>query len=1087
MRVLVEQTVAEARNVVGRLKDFDQQRPCIDVYTLMGGADNGSWHLNPERCAILVGTQDMLLSRAMNRGYASPRARWPMEFGLLNRDCLWVMDEVQLMDVGLATSVQLQAFRDEDAGKSGATRPCRSWWMSATLQKNWLEKSPDTTSLTKALQTTTVPPGQRIGLLWKDVRKPCERLPCKETEMAKFVAERHLAAGRGAMGPTLVVVNRVERATAVSTLLRANTQLAGTDIELVHSRFRPEERKGWRDAFLNRAACAPGTDRIIVATQVVEAGVDISAGLLITELAPWPSLVQRFGRCARWGGSAQVIVADFEPSEKDAAPYAKDALDAARDALAHLQDVAPVHLEAFEEAHPELLLRLYPYDPPHLLLRHELDELFDTSPDLSGADIDISRFIRSGEERDVQVFWEDIAKGEEPPSELRPTRNALCAVPFLKARDWLCGKETANNKAPALKTSMRAWTWDWQDREWRRAERRSLYPGQTVLVAAACGGYVAASGWDPEHRGNVTPVAPETTAKRTKRCWTIDKKTGQLTVVERTVRAWSADEHADAGEDDETLSATQWQTIASHGLQVGDIAKSLASKLAPAYASLFSLAGRWHDAGKAHAAFQTSIKEDQRPARHDLAKAPEHAWPCNAKQLYRISTQDQRAGFRHELVSTLALFDVLRRHQPLHAALLGPWRELLDAARMPPDTAKRSEHPPNPLEAEVLALAPEAFNLLAYLVCAHHGKVRMAWHASPADQKANDRGLRIRGVRDGDTLPSLDLADASGYFHSLPASQLDLIPAAAGLNPRTGAGWTERVLGLMQEHGPFTLAWLEALLRAADMRGSREPLADPFLSAHDPGHELARRDSDLAPPAHAGEAAPALAEHSRQRGSEHGVRAGAGIVGDAGSGTRTPADATRSVDTALGRLSYTDLAPHLARAARSVESRIFAGEFDAPSFDEHLIGALHQALCFDLVPQLTGWRKHEVTVGAHTPPSFVEVPQRMRDYALDLSTRLSALPESPHELLLETLAFAEGRLLSIHPFADFNGRVTRLFLRWLTRRLDLPVVALAPESATETERYLSALRAADARNWQPLMAIWRSRFEQAITGAGEQS
>ena len=50
-----------------------------------------------------------------------------------------------------------------------------------------------------------------------------------------------------------------------------------------------------------------GVDRIIVATQVVEAGVDISATTLVTELSPWSSLVQRFGaaramavRAASW-------------------------------------------------------------------------------------------------------------------------------------------------------------------------------------------------------------------------------------------------------------------------------------------------------------------------------------------------------------------------------------------------------------------------------------------------------------------------------------------------------------------------------------------------------------------------------------------------------------------------------------------------------------------------------------------------------------------------------------------------------------------------------------------------------------------
>jgi hypothetical protein len=46
--------------------------------------------------------------------------------------------------------------------------------------------------------------------------------------------------------------------------------------------------------------------------------------------------------------------------------------------------------------------------PPHLLLRKEFDELFDTTPDLTGADLDISRFIRSDDERDLQVFWLDI-------------------------------------------------------------------------------------------------------------------------------------------------------------------------------------------------------------------------------------------------------------------------------------------------------------------------------------------------------------------------------------------------------------------------------------------------------------------------------------------------------------------------------------------------------------------------------------------------------------------------------------------------------------------------------------------------------
>jgi CRISPR-associated endonuclease/helicase Cas3 len=78
----------------------------------------------------------MLLSRALNRGYAASRPRWPMHFGLLNTDCLWVFDEVQLMGSGLATTSQLEAFRRRLGPKGG--RECYSIWMSATLQRDWL-------------------------------------------------------------------------------------------------------------------------------------------------------------------------------------------------------------------------------------------------------------------------------------------------------------------------------------------------------------------------------------------------------------------------------------------------------------------------------------------------------------------------------------------------------------------------------------------------------------------------------------------------------------------------------------------------------------------------------------------------------------------------------------------------------------------------------------------------------------------------------------------------------------------------------------------------------------------------------------
>lgn len=1047
MRVLVDQVAEEIRAALQRLGGAAADVP---VHVLMGGIGAAEWQIEPEREVVLIGTQDMLLSRALNRGYGASRARWPMEFGLLSHDCLWVMDEVQLMDVGLATSAQLQAFRDAEAAK--AFRPCATWWMSATLQPGWLGTSPDTADLMAALPAATrVTAAQRQGALWEQVHKPVRI--CTDTspkQLASLVAQQHVLLASSAQGPTLVVVNRVARAVEVfdelSKLTAKGMALHGTELKLVHSRFRPAERAGWRNAFLNRQACAPGTDRIVVATQVVEAGVDMSSALLITDLAPWPSLVQRFGRAARWGGQAQVIVVDNQAKdEKSAAPYVKAELDAALQALALLSDVSPRELEAFEEAHPELLPALYPYQPAHLLLRQELRDLFDTAPDLSGADIDISRFIRSGEERDVQVFWRALAPKDQPADSVQAGRDELCAVPFLAARDWLCERERR-------KPGRRAWVWDWLEGRWRPLERRDIYPGQTLLVAADVGGYDPLRGWDGKANPELLAALPQTQT--------------------------SAADKADNTESDESLSeAAQWQTIAFHGEQVGRQARALAQAMAPELADLFDLAGRWHDAGKAHPAFQGSIKPHANG--NEIAKAPKDMWHHGLK-LYPMPGAGPRAGFRHELASTLALFALMRRCRPDHSALLGPWRDLLSrigqSQALPEAGAALPDEAISPLEREVLALDAPQFDLLLYLVCSHHGKVRMSWQASPADQASHDDVLRIRGVRSGDLLPEFSLAGPDGSRHTLPAAELVLAPASVGLNPHTGRGWTERVLTLLDQHGPFALAWLEAVMRAADQRASRDAtLADPALRTDNHAHGQPGSHSSLAGSPGSGEAPPPLGQHSAQRGAQHGAGGRAGGSGDAGSGTRPAAHATRYLETRLGTLSYLELAPHLGRAARRTEAEIESGAFDSHPLDEHLIADLHGRLCADLTPQLVGWRKQSVVVGAHTPPPPHQVAMLMREYAQDLQARLDAAREV--DSLFDALAFAEGRLLTIHPFADFNGRASRLFLRLLLRRLDLPDVDIVVDPQNP-QAYFAALQAADQRDWRPLRLLWRQRIEQ---------
>jgi CRISPR-associated endonuclease/helicase Cas3 len=167
----------------------------------------------------------------------------------------------------------------------------------------------------------------------------------------------------------------------------------------------------------------------------------------------------------------------------------------------------------------------------------------------------------------------------------------------------------------------------------------------------------------------------------------------------------------------------------------------------------------------------------------------------------------------------------------------------------------------------------------------------------------------------------------------------------------------------------------------------------------------------------------------------------------------------------------------LAARVLEIEERIVSGAYqDVDSF-ERLALVFHHEMVGALVPDWAGqWRRVQVAVGAHMPPPPHEVPMLMRRYAGDMTTRLAFVGESEKQLL-ETLAFAEGRFLSIHPFFDFNGRTMRLLLRELLRRLELPPLKLTPEPGTHEElHYLDALRAADHLDWTPLALVWQKRF-----------
>src|SRR5579885_164316 len=726
----------------------------VGVHVLMGGEETEDWEVHPEAAAILIGTQDMLLSRALNRGYGMSRYRWPMHFGLLHTDCLWVFDEIQLMGSGLATTSQLEAFRATAGGNV-----CYSWWMSATLDSAWLE-TVDFKKRVKSLPVTRLEEkdfnAKELHNTY-DAKKPLDKAKatigdCKD--LAREIVEAH----QKTKGRTLVVVNTVKRARELHDAVRATLKKAKIPVDplLIHSQFRPRDRQ----TQIMRLLAKPNEHgTIVISTQVVEAGVDVSARTLFTELAPWSSLVQRFGRCNRRGlenETARVLWIDLpskkELQEKLRHPYELEDLLEVQKLLSGLKDVGPKSLEGAPHQQP--------FEHKWVIRRKDFIDLFDTTPDLAGNDIDIDRYVREVEDSDVQVFWREW--DGEPSAEMsRPARDELCRVPIGEFKPFL--KEAKRRKL--------VYRWDYLNDEWVRAETSRIYPGQIYLLHVSAGGYATDRGWSSDITSQVPLVSPGATEK-------------------------------EEANDDDRLSENDWQSIAQHTDKVYKELDSILRKVSLEYceSNALEIAARWHDLGKAHDVFQGAIDDGQvfeqkgktiqrreRPSdwrgNRFVAKAPGKRWKDKALDDPGFWRAYERKHFRHELVSAIA---VLQRLHP-----------------------------------QLAALADDELNLVAFLIAAHHGKVRLSIRSLPGERPAPNGGRFARGVWDDDKLQQTDL----GGGVTAPSVKLSLEPMELGLceiEPFDGQpSWAERMLCLRDKLGPLRVAYLETLLRAADMRASR--------------------------------------------------------------------------------------------------------------------------------------------------------------------------------------------------------------------------------------------------------------------------
>jgi CRISPR-associated endonuclease/helicase Cas3 len=137
---------------------------------------------------------------------------------------------------------------------------------------------------------------------------------------------------------TLIILNQVERAQKVYEEIKKEIKkrlgLSEKQIVLLHSRFTKKDRERHENIALSLIPHKekgeikiPKEAGIVVSTQVLEAGIDFSAELLLTEIAPADCLVQRAGRCARYEGEEGEMIIFPVDDEKGYKPYEMEHLE----------------------------------------------------------------------------------------------------------------------------------------------------------------------------------------------------------------------------------------------------------------------------------------------------------------------------------------------------------------------------------------------------------------------------------------------------------------------------------------------------------------------------------------------------------------------------------------------------------------------------------------------------------------------------------------------------------------------------------------------------------------------------------------
>jgi CRISPR-associated endonuclease/helicase Cas3 len=281
----------------------------LAISTLRGQfADNAEWRDDPARPGVIVGTVDMIGSRLLFSGYGRGFKSRPLHAGFLGQDTLLVHDEAHLEPAfqELITAIESEQQR------CGEFRRFRVMALSATSRGD----------------------GGEFGLTDADMEDDEVRRRIKAKKGISFhpvddekgtadkvaeLAQEHKASGQA----ILVFLRKLEDVEKVADKLDKGNphkvqRLTGTLRGLERDALAKDDVIFAR--FMPKPAVTPQQGTVyLICTSAGEVGVNISADHMICDLTPFDSMAQRLGRVNRFGdGAARIdIVHPMTFDEKD--------------------------------------------------------------------------------------------------------------------------------------------------------------------------------------------------------------------------------------------------------------------------------------------------------------------------------------------------------------------------------------------------------------------------------------------------------------------------------------------------------------------------------------------------------------------------------------------------------------------------------------------------------------------------------------------------------------------------------------------------------------------------------------------------